>query len=174
MSEPIATKNSPKGVILTEIVITRIFNAPRERIWDAWTTPELMKLWWGPKTYTVPFSKIDLRVGGKYLFCMRSPEGQDVWITGVYREIITLERLVCTDSFADEHGNVVSASHYDMGDDFPLEALITVTLEEREKGKTILTLRHTGLPAGYMSENTELGWEESFDKLAECLKNKKE
>lgn len=99
---------------------------------------------------------------------MRSPEGQDYWGTGVYREIVPPERIVCTDSFADENGNPVPASHYGMGGDWPSELLVTVTFEEHE-GKTKFTLRHGGIPAGEMRELTSAGWNESFDKLAEAL-----
>jgi len=77
---------------------------------------------------------------------MRSPDGKDFWSTGVYREIKPLNKIVYTDSFADEKGNVVPATHYGFGSDFPLERLVTVTCEESE-GKTKLTLRHAGLPA---------------------------
>jgi uncharacterized protein YndB with AHSA1/START domain len=71
-----------------ELIITRIFDAPRELVWKAWTEPEQLMRWWGPKSFTSPVCKIDLRVGGVYLYCMRSPEGQDYWNTGVYKEII--------------------------------------------------------------------------------------
>jgi uncharacterized protein YndB with AHSA1/START domain len=98
-----------------------VFDAPRELVWKAWTDPERMQRWWGPKHFTAPVWKIDLRAGGVYLYCMRSPEGQDYWSTGVYREIVDPERIVCTDSFADEKGNPVPASHYGMGEDWPLE-----------------------------------------------------
>ncbi len=151
-----------------DLVITRIFNAPREVVWKAWTDPERLVRWWGPKTFTAPVCQLDLRVGGKYLFCMRSPEGLDFWSTGEYREIVEPERMVYTDSFADAEGNVVPATHYGMDADFPLEMLVTVTFEEYE-GKTKLTLRHSGLPAGTMSDMTGQGWSESFDKLAESL-----
>jgi uncharacterized protein YndB with AHSA1/START domain len=151
-----------------ELVITREFNAPRELVWKVWTDPERMKRWWGPQNFTAPVCKIDLRVGGAYLYCMRSPEGQDYWTTGVYREIVPLERIVCTDSFADEKGDRVPASHYGMGGDWPSELLVTVTFEDHE-GKTKLTLRHAGIPAGEMSDLTKAGWNESFDKLAEAL-----
>jgi uncharacterized protein YndB with AHSA1/START domain len=103
-----------------ELFITRIFDAPRERVWKAWTEPELMKRWWGPKGFTTPYCEIDLRVGGKFLYCMRSPEGKDYWSTGVYREIVRLERIVCTDSFADEKGNVVPATQYGMSAAHPM------------------------------------------------------
>jgi uncharacterized protein YndB with AHSA1/START domain len=152
-----------------EIVITRIFDAPRELVWKAWTDPQHFKRWWGPKDFTCPFCEMDLRVGGKYLNCMRSPEGRDYWSTGVYREIIPMERIVFTDSFADEKGNIVPATYYGMSADFPLEMLVTVTFAEHE-GKTKLTLKHSGLPTGRDGEGAQQGWNESFDKLAESLK----
>jgi uncharacterized protein YndB with AHSA1/START domain len=151
-----------------ELVITRVFDAPRELLWKAWTDPDMLMQWWGPKGFTSPYYKMDLRVGGKYLYCMRSPEGQDFWATGVYKEIAPLERIVFSDSFADAEGNVVPASHYGM--DMPLEMLVTVTFEEQE-GKTRMTLRHADLPAGEMREMTGAGWNESFDKLAAILGN---
>ncbi|HLO18414.1 MAG TPA: SRPBCC domain-containing protein [Anaerolineales bacterium] len=151
-----------------EIVVTRIFNAPRELVWKAWTDPEYFMSWWGPKDYTSPFCEIDLRVGGKYLNCMRSPDGKNYWGTGIFREIVPLERIVYTDSFSDAEGNVVPATHYGLGADFPLEMLVTVTFEDYGD-KTKMTLKHTGLPAGEMSEQTRAGWNESFDKLAQSL-----
>jgi len=151
-----------------DLTVTRIFDAPRELIWKAWTNPRLLMRWWGPKHFTAPVSKIDLRVGGRYLHCMRSPAGKNYWSTGAYREIVPLERLALTDSFADEKGNVVPAAHYEMAGDWPLELLVTITLEERG-GKTTLMLRHEGIPTEDMRDLTYAGWSESFDKLAEIL-----
>jgi uncharacterized protein YndB with AHSA1/START domain len=124
--------------------------------------------WWGPKNFTAPVCRNDLRIGGTYLYCMRSPEGKDYWSTGVYREIVPLERIMCTDSFADENGNVVPATHYGMTEDFPLEMLVTVTFKELQ-GKTEMTLKHVCLPAGMINDMTGAGWNESFDKLADSL-----
>ena len=161
--------SSPATESAEQVVgITRAFDAPRELVWKAWTEPERFMQWWGPKGFTSPVCKIDLRVGGKYLSCMRSPEGKDYWSTGVYREIVEPERIVCTDSFADEEGNVVPATYYGMSPDFPLEMLVAVTFEEHE-GQTKLTLQHVGIPAGENSDLAEAGWNESFDKLAENL-----
>jgi uncharacterized protein YndB with AHSA1/START domain len=151
-----------------DIVITRIFDAPRAVVWKAWTEPEAVMRWWGPKDFTAPVIKIDLRVGGKYLSCMRGPDGKDYWSTGIYREIVEPSLLVNTDSFADEKGNVVPASHYSMEGDWPLVLLVTVKFEEIG-GRTKMILRHTGIPAGKMRELCETGWNESFDKLAEYL-----
>ncbi len=157
----------PANQILT---ITRVFNAPRELVWKAWTDPEHLMRWWGPKIFTSPACKIDFRVGGKYLFCMRSPEGKDFWSTGVYREIVPLERIVYSDNFADEKGNVVPASYYGLpGDHWPKEIVVTVTFEDLN-GKTKMTLRCVGFPAGQASEMAKAGWNESFDKLADSLK----
>ncbi len=151
-----------------ELVITRVFDAPRHLVWKAWTEPEGIARWWGPQHFTAPVCQIDLRVGGTYLFCMRSPDGLDFWSTGVYREILEPERLVYTDNFADADGNVVPASYYGMGDDWPVTMQTTVTFEEHD-GKTTLTLRQAGVPAGQMSELTRAGWNGSLDKLAASL-----
>lgn len=152
----------------TDLIIIRLFDSPRELLWKAWTEPRRVMRWWGPKGFTSPVSRIDLRVGGEYLNCMRSPDGKDFWSKGVFREIAPPERLVMTDSFADENGNTVPATHYGMSKDFPLELLITVVFEEQD-GKTKLTLRHAGMPPGADSEGARQGWNESFDKLAGYL-----
>ena len=152
------------------LILRRTLNAPQELAFKVWTSAEHIPQWMQPEPgMVVPFATMDLRVGGKYLNCMRSPKGKEYWGTGVFHEIIPMERLVFTDSFADEKGNVVPATYYGMSSDFPLEMLVTVTFEDQD-GKTKMTLRHTGLPAGPDSEGTHQGWSESFDKLEESLK----
>jgi uncharacterized protein YndB with AHSA1/START domain len=158
-----------------ELTIIRIFDAPRELVWKAWTDQDMLAKWWGPKHFTSPVNKADLRVGGKYLNCMQSPDGKKFWSTGIYREIVPFEKLVMTDSFADENGNVIPASQYGFGSDFPLEMLITVTLEEHPPalgGKTKLILTHSGIDTLNETDlgNMKQGWSESFDKLSESLK----
>src|SRR5687767_7564343 len=106
-----------------EVVITRVFDAPRELVFKAWTEPEHFMRWWGPRGFTAPVCNIDARPGGVFHCCMRSPEGQDFWSKGTYREVVPPERIVVTDSFADAEGNIVSASHYGMSPDWPLESL---------------------------------------------------
>ncbi|MBM9499182.1 SRPBCC domain-containing protein [Leptospira sp. 201903071] len=160
------TKNNQT---LNEIVITRIFDAPRELVFKAWTEPEHLMRWWGPKNFTSPECKIDFRIGGKYVFCMRSPEGQNFWTTGVFREIVIPEKFVYSDSFADDKGNPVPASHYGFQGEFPDETTVSLTFETVDN-KTKLTLRHIGLPAGEISEMTKVGWNEMIDKLNESLK----
>jgi len=168
------TRSNPaKAAEKPVLVITRVFDAPRKLVWKAWTEPERVARWWGPKDFTAPAIKSDFRVGGKYLYCMHGPAGspfdKDLWSTGVYEEIIPLKKIVATDSFADEHGNVVPASHYGMPGDLPLEFRVTVTFED-DDGRTKLTLTHEGLPAGEQSEGAAVGWNQSLDKLAASLR----
>lgn len=150
------------------LTITRIFNAPRERVWQSWTDAEKYSCWCGPTDFTAPYTHIDLRVGGKYLICMRSPEGKDYWSTGFYTEISEPAHLSCTDSFADEHGNIVPAAYYGAGEDIPQEMQVDVTLEDLG-GKTKLILKHCCFPDSEMRTMTATGWRQSLDKLAECL-----
>lgn len=151
------------------LIIERVFDAPRERVWQAWSDPEWMKCWMGPKGYTIPVCRVDFRVGGSNLTCMRSAEGQDYWSTGSYLEIEPFERIVTTDSFSDAAGNVIAPSVYGMGDDFPREMLLSLTFTE-VGGKTRMTLVHDGMPAGEHSDAARVGWNESFNKLDDCLK----
>lgn len=169
------SKPDPANSRSQELIITRIFNAPRELVWEAWTDPGHLMRWWGPKIFSCPDAKIDLRVGGKYLFCMSSDTGPEawqkgLWSTGVYQEIVPMEKIACTDCFADKYGNVVPASLYGMEGEFPLEMLVTVTFEKYQGNKTKMTLRHAGLPAGEHFKGANVGWNESFDKLATSLK----
>ena len=151
------------------LTLSRVFDAPVELVWNAWTDPKQIAKWWGPKNFTTPFVKLDFRVGGKYLYCMRSPEGQDFWSTGMYKEIIPLKKIVASDSFSDEKGNVVPASHYGMAADYPLELEVTF-LFENQNGKTKFTLHHVGIPGAEVSDLTSVGWNEMLYKLADTLK----
>ena len=149
------------------IKIIREFNVPREKVWQSWTDPDKYMCWSGPKDYSAPYAKIDLRVGGKILSSMRGPDGKDIWSVGTYKEIIDQNRLVITDSFADEHGNIVPASHYGIESAFPLELEVDVKFKDLG-GKTRMILEHRGIPQAYIEPTTE-GWNQSFDKLAECV-----
>ncbi len=149
-------------------VVARVFDAPREMVFKAWTEPERLKRWWGPKGFTTPFCAVDLREGGVFLYCMRSPEGRDSWGRGVFREIVVPEQLVLAMSFADAEGNVVPATYYRLSPDWPLESLMTVTFEELA-GATRVAVRHEGVPPGPDGDGARQGWAEILDGLAEYL-----
>src|SRR5262249_33672413 len=112
-----------------ELVITRVFDAPRRLVFKAWTEPGRLAQWWGPRGFTTPLCEMDVRPGGAFGFGMRSPQGTDHRLRGVFREIVEPERLVCTWAWEDEG----KPGH---------ETLLTVTFAERD-GKTTLTLRQT-------------------------------
>lgn len=148
--------------------ITRLLAAPRERVFKAWTEPEQVKHWWGPNGFTTPVSSIDLRPGGAWHYCMRSPEGRDYWSKGVYRQIVEPERIVSTDFFADEQGNQVPPAQYGMSADWPAEMQVTVSFAEQD-GKTKLTVQQS-VPEPLARESGAVeGWNQSLDRLAQHL-----
>ena len=151
------------------VVIIRVFDAPRELVFDAWTEPRHLTRWFAPRELTSPVVRVDLRVGGAFLFCMRTADGTDIWGRGVYREVVRPERLVYTDSLSDAQGNLVEPSHYGIGSAHPLETLVTLTFDELPDGKTKMTLRHE-VPASVPERPaTQQGWNEMFDRLEETV-----
>lgn len=157
---------SPRG---QGLVIRRVFEAPLALVWRAWTEPEHFMKWWGPAGFTCPLARMDVRTGGRYHWCMRAPDGKDYFTAGEFREVVPLKRIVYTDSFADESGEIVSPKVCGFAEDFPNDTIVTVTFEETD-GRTVMTLRHDGLPQGNLEEMTGGGWRESLDKLALSLR----
>lgn len=155
------------------IIITCTFSAPVEKIWAAWSVPEEVKKWWGPKGFTCPVAEIDFAVGGKYLLCMRGdatmPEQfqKDMYSTGTYKEIVSMKRTVVSDSFADEAGNVVPSSYYGM-EGMPLATEISMDFADNGDGTTTLTITHNGIPEAMQSDCKD-GWGSSLDKLEESI-----
>src|SRR6201989_3016181 len=94
------------------MTITRVFDAPRALVWKAGTDPKHVRLGWGPRGFTAPVCKMDFRVGGKFLCCMRSPDGQEFWNAGEYHEIVPYEKIVSSMYFSAANGNKVGAEHY--------------------------------------------------------------
>lgn len=156
-----------------EFVIARDFDAPRELVWKAWTDPEHLKRWWGPKGFTVRVADLDLRPGGVFHYGMRSPDGQDIWGRFVFREILAPERLVFVNSFSDEQGGL---TRHPLHAAWPLEMLSTITFAEAE-GRTTLTIRWVPLAATQTETATfeaghdsmRQGWTGTLDQLADFL-----
>lgn len=99
MSSGPDTDTVPASVSDRELVLTRIIDAPREKVYRAWTDPELLKQWFAPLPYTTPVAELDVRPGGSCLVVMRDPNGNDLPNPGVYLEVVENERLVLTDAF---------------------------------------------------------------------------
>lgn len=125
------------------MVIARVFDAPRERVWQAWTVVERLKQWFSPKGFTVIAAKMDLRPGGSYHYGMRMPNGQEMWGKWVFREIKAPERLVLVNSFSDAAGGL---TRHPMAPTWPREMLSTTTFTETA-GKTTITLEWLPLNA---------------------------
>jgi len=128
-----------------ELVITRVFSAPREMVWKAWTEAEQLEKWWGPKGCRLSVVRLDLRPGGIFHYAMEFQPGHPIYGRFIYREIASPERLSFVSSFSDKEGGVTRAPFPQIRDTFPLEILNTVTLAEAN-GQTRLTLR--GGPVG--------------------------
>ncbi len=115
ITKPLANEDKKQ-----DLIINRVFSAAPEKLFQAWSDPEMIAQWWGAKTYTTPVVNIDFRVGGLLLYCMRSADGQDTWGKGIYKEIVRPSRIVVTDSFADPLGNTVPASYYGIQEEMPI------------------------------------------------------
>ena len=142
----------------------REFAAPRELVWTALTVPEHVSRWWAPGDYTIPVCKIDLRPGGLWHYCMRSPAGEEHWIRSEYREIAKPERIVFTSVFSDENANP--------NDEIP-QQFNTIKLVELEGGKTRFTFNVHFDRAEDLKFTVEAGmaagFENATDKLARIL-----
>jgi uncharacterized protein YndB with AHSA1/START domain len=153
-----------------EIVVIREFDAPRERVWNAWTDPEVVQRWYGPEGFTAPSIKIDLRVGGKYIWSMRGPAGSPMdrlmHIAGTYKEIVPNQKLVVVEHMSDEQGNKMEMPGREM--------TYTVLFEDLDKGRTRLSITY---PKPETEEQYQAllksgmveGWDSSFSKLAAAL-----
>ncbi len=156
-----------------EFVITRTFDAPRDLVWKAWTQRDRLMQWFGPKGFTMTTAKLDFRPGGVFHYCLRTPDGKDMWGKFVYREIVAPERIVLVTSFSDEKGGV---TRHPMSPDWPLEMLSTTTFVERQ-GKTKVIVNWSALNPTDSERNTfdtshegmTQGWTGTFDQLAEYL-----
>jgi uncharacterized protein YndB with AHSA1/START domain len=157
------TKNMGKLQVTTpserEIAMTRVFDAPRSLVFDAWTKPELLKRWLGVRGgWTFAVCEVDLRVGGAYRFVWRGPDGSEMGMGGVYREIVRPERLVATEKF-DEPS-------------YEGEALDTTTFVERG-GKTTATTTvayaSREVRDAVLKSPMDRGVSESYEKLDEVL-----
>lgn len=149
----------------------RVFDAPREKVWRAWTEPELMKKWWGPKEFMCPDAVMDVRPGGKYKLSMSGPGFPKIWSGGTYKEVVPMDKLVVVDHFADENGDPIAPKEYGM-EGMPEEMQITITFADQPGGKTKLTIAYADvIPDKYRTDMTS-GWNSSLDKLAELVEGR--
>jgi uncharacterized protein YndB with AHSA1/START domain len=160
---------------VTPFVISRVYDAPRPRVWNAWTQPGELKKWWGPRGSKVHTCKVDLRPGGTFLYGMTAPDGSDLWGRFVYREIAAPEKLVFVVSFSDPAGGL---TRNPWSPEWPLHVLSTVEFVEQAGGKTKVTvtwLPHEASEAERRAfdegrDSMKQGWGGTLDKLIDHLK----
>lgn len=153
-----------------ELIITRLFNAPREKVFEAWVDPDHFKNWFGPHDSTMPTCRIEARPGGTIFFCHHFEGGnavfkgeRDIWIKGSYLEVVRPEKLVFALHFSDEAGNRVERPGFSS-----MESRIEVTFKGMGK-QTEVVIRHTGLKA---DQGESEGWKQGLERLEEMLKQK--
>jgi uncharacterized protein YndB with AHSA1/START domain len=157
------------------VVITRVFAAPRALVWKAWTDPKHMAEWWGPNCFTNPVCDIDVRPGGSWRIVLRSPDGIDYPLKGVYREVVAPQRLVMSMDLSEHpdawHDLVTPDRDRSKGRP-ALNPLCAVTFED-EGGKTKLTIAMSFESAGFRDSfvriGMEQGWSQSLDRLKALL-----
>ena len=144
-----------------EIVITRVFDAPRKLVFEAWTDPKHVAQWWGPKGFTTRVTQLDLRPGGKWRYVMIGPDGTEYPATGTFREIIPPERIVTSDEFDEGFEKVMNA-------DLPRGMVMTAIFEDLA-GKTKLTLRIMHESVADRRKHEEMGVVAGWNSSLECL-----
>jgi len=159
-----------KGNEVERMVVTRIFDAPRELVWKAWTDPKYIMQWWGPKGFTAPVCEMDFRVGGKLLCCMNAPDGQLCgWNAVEYYEIVLHEKIVSSMYFSDSKGNKIDPAELGIEHEVIDGAYDLTLFEDLGNGQTKLTfIGNDTLESAKESGQME-GWIEILDKVAEVV-----
>lgn len=146
------------------LALGRFVAIPRERLFVAWTRPELLARWWAPKGCTTPFCQANPRPGGVFHYGIRTPEGRMCWGKGLYLEIVANERIVYADYFSDEAGNVVEPA--DIGyEDWPAETVVAATFAACGDG-TRLVVHQTVCESVARRAGALQTWSEMLDRLA--------
>ncbi len=151
------------------MTITRVFDAPCELVWKAWTDPEYVMQWWGPVGFTCPTCKMDFRVGGKFVISMKSPDGQEFYNGGEYHEIVEHEKIVSSMYFADAEGNKVEAAELGLEHEAIEDAFDVTLFEDLGNGQTKLTfIGNEPMESAKNSGQVE-GWNQILEKVAEVI-----
>jgi uncharacterized protein YndB with AHSA1/START domain len=152
-----------------DVVVTRRFDAPQERVWQAWSDADEVMKWWGPHGFTSPTCRMDFREGGTTLVSMRSDQGWDMFNTWTYRSIEPMVRIEFVHGFADEDGNRVSPAQLGLSSAIPDEVRHEVTLTAIDGSGTELTVHEFGYPSLEIAEVSRRGMEECLEKMAASL-----
>ncbi len=148
-----AIRASSSSTSNRELLIERLLDAPPSLVYKVWTQPEHLVHWWGPKDFSTPSWDMDVRPGGSFRILIRSIDGTEFWMRGVYREVVEPERLVFTFAWEDENGDPVH------------ETLVTVRFDAEGK-QTRFSFHQALFRTPVECEDHRGGWSECFDRLA--------
>lgn len=149
-----------------DVVVTRTFDAPKERVWRAWSDPDQVRAWWGPQGFTSPMCRMDFREGGTTLVSMRSEQGWELFNTWTYRSIEPMDRIEFIQGFADAEGNPVEPAVLGLPPAIPAQVRHVVTLAAIDDAMTELTVHEHGYPDAQIAEVSRAGMEQCLDKMA--------
>lgn len=155
--------------IKQDLVISRVFDAPVEKVWAAWNEQEQVMRWWGPTGFTCPMAKMDVRVGASSLVCMSAPDFGTHYSLWQYEEIVPNQRLVYIHNLADKDGNKIDPTSVGMPPDFPVDQRQRLEFKALPDGRTEFTVTEYGWTVGQMMEMSRMGMEQSLDKIAAIL-----
>lgn len=152
-----------------DLVITRVFDAPIEQVWKAWSDADDVMQWWGPTHFSCPLAKIDFREGATSLVAMRPPKefgDQDIYSTWDYQKIVPMERIDYIHNLADADGNKIDPATIGMPPDFPQDQLQSISFKALGANQTELTVTECGWSVGQMREMSRMGMEQCLNKMA--------
>jgi len=139
-----------------DLIIERTYAAPRDLLFEVWSHPKHLANWWGPHGFTLAHCEMDFRVGGRYRFCMRSPEGEDHWLHGEYREIDEPNKLVFTWKRESSDGSIWC------------DTLVAVTFRE-DGGETAFRMHQSGFDIAEHRDQHRGGWSEALERLGDYV-----
>lgn len=145
------------------VVIEHTFDADVIEVWQVWTNVDTIKQWWGPRGYTAPIVRHELKEGGSFLLSMKAPDGTMSYNSGRYTEVVPLQKISSAMWFSDEHGAMVPASTYGLPGKWPDEVTVVVTFAN-DSGRTKVRIVETGIPL-IMSFFAKMGWKQQLEKI---------
>ena len=155
-----------------DVVVTRVFDAPIELVWKAWSDPEYVMQWWGPEGFTCPLAEMDFREGGVSLVCMRAPKefgGQDMYNTWTYKKIVPMQRIEYILNFTDKDGKAFDPAEMGLPPGIPKEVRNVNTFKDLGNGKTEMTVTEYSYTSDQAHDLSKAGLEQCLDKMAESL-----
>jgi len=152
-----------------DLVISRVFNATVEQVWEAWSDASEVKKWWGPTGFSCPLATIDFREGGTSLLAMRPPKDfgdEDLYSIWTYQKIVPMEKIEYVHNLADQDGHKIDPVTINMPADFPQDQHHTITFKVLGANETELTVTEHDWPVGQMMQMSEMGMNQCLDKMA--------